>query len=304
MTSASGALSLLNWATASDAGIDGIGMVVISIITPVYNGERFIEACIRNVIEQRCPEAEHLIIDACSNDRTVEIIREFAGKYPHIRWLSEKDRGQSDAMNKGIALAKGEIVSFLNVDDFYEPGVLNRVADVTRTLPAPGLVVANCNIWDEEGNLQAVARPARLKLHQLLLGPALNPFPVNPTEYFYHKSLHDVIGPYNVDEHYALDLDFLLRAVQHAHVVYLNETWGNYRLINGTKTFDDQQNGLAVQRRNALIRSYRNCLPGYVRRFFWLYKAIHTVLFCLGCLMEPRRLRGGLLQKLRNLLRS
>ena len=80
----------------------------LSIITPVYNGEKFIQACVENVIEQKCPDIEHIILDGCSSDNTVNIIKSYADKYPHINWVSEKDNGQSDAMNKGIAIAKGE----------------------------------------------------------------------------------------------------------------------------------------------------------------------------------------------------
>jgi glycosyltransferase involved in cell wall biosynthesis len=87
-------------------------------MTPVYNGQRFIEFCIKNVIDQHCSHAEHIIVDGGSTDGTVEIIKSYAEKYPHIRWISEKDNGQSDAMNKGISMAKGEILGVLNVDDF------------------------------------------------------------------------------------------------------------------------------------------------------------------------------------------
>ena len=106
---------------------------MISVITPVYNGEQFIESCIKVVIDQACPGVEHIILDGDSTDRTVEIIKWYADQYPHILWVSEKDEGQSDAMNKGIAMAKGEIIGILNVDDFYEPNVLNRVSEIFKT---------------------------------------------------------------------------------------------------------------------------------------------------------------------------
>ena len=78
---------------------------MLSIITPVYNSERFIATCIEAVIKQDCVKLEHIIIDGGSTDQTVPIIRQYADRYPHIRWQSEPDRGQSDAMNKGIAMA-------------------------------------------------------------------------------------------------------------------------------------------------------------------------------------------------------
>src|SRR5208283_3867853 len=141
--------------------------------------------------------------------------------------------------NKGIAIARGPIICFLNVDDFYEPGVLNRVLPYLKELPEPGLLVGNCNVWRDDETLWFVNKPAKIRIADLLLGPEVNPWPINPSQYFYHASLHKKIGPYKVDEHYALDLDFILKAVRVAKVRYVDESWGNYRFIEGTKTFED-----------------------------------------------------------------
>lgn len=234
---------------------------MITVITPVYNGEQYIEVCLRAVIQQECSEVEHLIIDGGSSDRTIEIVKQYAEHYPHIRWVSEKDRGQSDAMNKGIGLAKGEIIGFLNVDDYYEPNVLNRVLEVFRSLPQPSFVVGNCNVWNDAGKLKKFNRPIKLKLTDLLLGAEINPHPINPSAYFYHRCLHDQIGLYNVDEHFAMDVDFIFRAVQVVDIKHLDETWGNYREIEGTKTILDWRSGEGAKRSYALIKRYRQQLP-------------------------------------------
>jgi|GEM_PF-259303 len=235
---------------------------MISVITPVYNGERFIEACIKVVIDQKCSHVEHIIVDGASTDGTVEIIKQYAERYPHIRWISEKDLGQSDAMNKGIAIAKGEILGFLNVDDFYEENVLNRALELFKELPVPSFLVANCNVWEAKDKLAVVYKPANFKLINMLLGLNVNNFPTNPSAYFYHTSLHQEIGLYRVDEHYAMDLDFLLRVVQVATVKYVDETWGNWMRTEGTKTFtfwqSPEQASEVVDR---ILRSYRKDLP-------------------------------------------
>lgn len=230
---------------------------MISIITPVFNGERHIQKCILNVIGQDCPDTEHIIIDGGSTDKTVEIIKAFAQQYHHIRWSSEKDNGQSDAMNKGIRMAKGEIIGFLNADDFYEPNVLNRILDLFPTLPEPSLLVGNCNVLDENGTLLYVNRPSHLQLREILSG---SPFPVNPSSYFYHKSLHAAIGNYEANEEYAMDVDFLLRAVQAAHIQYVDEIWGNFLFCAGTKTYTDIQCDLAFKRLKKLFQKYRKNL--------------------------------------------
>ena len=234
---------------------------MISIITPVYNGEKFIESCLKVVIDQNCPNMEHIIIDGGSKDSTVEIIKQYADKYSHIHWISEPDKGQSDAMNKGISMAKAEIIGILNVDDFYEPNVLNRVLEIFQKLSQPSLVVANCNIWDHQGKLKEINKPKNLKITDLLLGWTFAPPPVNPSAYFYHKSLHDKIGLYDVNEHYAMDIDFLLRAVPAARVQYIDETWGNFRYLEGTKSFEDFKANQAEKRYNNMLNTYRKKLP-------------------------------------------
>jgi glycosyltransferase involved in cell wall biosynthesis len=234
---------------------------MISVITPVHNGERFIESCLKSVINQNYPQVEHIIVDGGSTDGTVGIIQQYAENYPHIRWLSESDRGQSDAMNKGVILAKGEIIGILNVDDFYEPGVFNRVSKIFKSLPSPSLVVGNCNIRDVRGKIQKINKPDKLNLDDLLLGWTFAQHPVNPSAYFYHKSLHDKIGLYDVDEHYLMDLKFILEVVQIANLKYIDETWGNFTYHRDAKTFNHIRFELGYDRYEDLLASYIKNLP-------------------------------------------
>ena len=236
----------------------------ISIITPVYNSEKYITACIESVIAQQCPVAEHIIVDGNSTDRTVDIIKRYANTYSHIRWLSEKDRSPAEAMNKGLRLANAEILGFLNADDYYEPGVLNRVVSLFLDLPNPSLAVGNCLIWKETGTA-SIWKSEKLRQTDLLLWPILNPHPVNPVSYFYHKSIHDIIGPFDNNEEFLTDLDFLFKAVKAAHIYYYDETWGNYRFFKGTKTFDDHERGLAKERAHNFREQFINSLPLFQR---------------------------------------
>ncbi|NJK46807.1 glycosyltransferase [Candidatus Gracilibacteria bacterium] len=251
---------------------------MISIVTPVYNGEAFIESCIKVAIAQNCSDIEHIIVDGGSSDRTVEIIKNYARNYPHIRWISEKDKGQSDAMNKGISMAKGDILAILNVDDFYEPNVLNRIVEIFKTLPEPSLLVGNCNILGEGDRLLNVQKPAKLSLYDFLQGFEINPPPPNPSAYFYHKSLHQKVGLYEVRDHYSMDLDFLFKAVQVANVKYLDETWGNFRYVSGTKSFDSAANGNFKKNYQNLIRSYIKDLPLPQRiLMFWKWNLLTRI---------------------------
>jgi glycosyltransferase involved in cell wall biosynthesis len=92
---------------------------MISVITPCLNSVAFIERCVENVAAQGCAEVEHIVMDGGSTDGTVEMLRTLAARHSHLRWVSEKDAGQSAAMNKGVAMAGGALVGFLNADDYY-----------------------------------------------------------------------------------------------------------------------------------------------------------------------------------------
>jgi len=232
---------------------------MLSIITPVYNGEAFIEKCIQNVIAQNCDDLEHIILDGGSKDQTIEIIKRYAEQYSYIRWVSEQDRGQSDAMNKGIQMAKGEILGILNVDDYYEPNVLNRITEIFKDLTVPSFVTGNCNVWNDSGEIMEVNKPKDLRFLSLVSWSS--PIPYNPSAYFYHKTLHDVIGLYDLNEHYAMDLDFILKTIQEANLVYVDELWGNYRQIEGTKTVSSGNENKAKQYRIRILEKHRKSLP-------------------------------------------
>lgn len=231
---------------------------MISIITPVYNGERFIESCLQNVIAQNCSDVEHIIVDGGSKDQTIAIVQQYAANHPHIRWVSEPDRGQSDAMNKGLRLAQGDIIGVLNIDDLYEPNALNIVLEKFKTLPKPSLLAGNCWVWDEDKDLTYLNHPHHLSLTNLLIGRT---HLANPAAYFYHAMLHQQIGEYRIDEHYALDVDFVLKAAMVAHLEYIDVTLGRYRIYAETKTAIDQRAGQSEQRRRAYLEAYTQKLP-------------------------------------------
>ena len=233
--------------------------IKLSIITPVRNGARHLANCLENVIQQASPEIEHIVVDGDSKDGTSAILHEYASRHSHIRWISEPDEGQSDATNKGTNLARGSAIGILNVDDCYEPGTLARVLGLFKDMKEPALVVGDCRVWGESG-LLFVSRPRSLGLFALLLGRV---HPLNPSAYFYHRSLHYLIGGYDINDHYSLDVDFLFRAVQVANVRYVPEVWGNFFVLPGTKTFEDAHN--SPQRLRNMRKRYAKQLPLFQR---------------------------------------
>ena len=278
----------------------------LTVITVVYNGKRFIECCLLSVINQNCPDAEHLIIDGGSVDGTTGIIDRYARRHPHVRWTSKKDGGQSAAMNQGIAMARGKIIGFLNCDDYYEPAVLPRILKIFQTLPHPSLLVGNCNVINDEGKVTYLNKPSRLSLTNILIGGEKNQFPFNPSAYFYHRSLHDKIGPYAADDHYTMDLDFLLRAVQAAHIQYVDETWGNFRHIKGTKTFQLKENNQLQINKTRVMGPYLKTLPWLQQwwiktvRFLFIERKPHYYAGrVMDCFKNPREISNIILRKLR-----
>jgi glycosyltransferase involved in cell wall biosynthesis len=228
---------------------------VLSVITPVYNGEKFIAGCIECVSVQNCAEVEHIIVDGVSTDRTVQILRESARTYPNLRWISEPDRGQSEALNKGISMARAEYIGILNADDFYEAGALRRVVEIIKNLPGPRFIVGACNILTTGDKLDFVNRPSVLRFENLMmLDDEMWPFPVNPSAYFYPKAVHDVVGLYNVEEHYVMDLEFIFAVVQAIDPLYIDTVLGNMRRIDGTKTFNSIRDG-SVRHKQRRIRA-------------------------------------------------
>jgi glycosyltransferase involved in cell wall biosynthesis len=244
-------------------------MILISVIIPVYNNVIYISLAIENYLSQKCLDSELIVVDGDSIDGTKELIEEYAFRNASIRWISEKDEGQSDAMNKGIQLAQGEYISFLNVDDYYSAGCLNEVCSILKKNTDINYLVGNCNVWDQKGQLIYVNKPSKIKKWHVFSGFH---FSVNPTAYFYRKSLHDIVGYYPYDNHFNMDLEIILRFREVTKFHYYPINWGNFRLLPNAKTYEDHSNNLMYVRKQELIRMFVDKQPFYLKLMISIYR--------------------------------
>lgn len=174
---------------------------LISVITPVFNGEKFIGDCIEKVQKQSFRNFEHVIVDGLSSDDTVGIVKKYEGRFKNVLLHSEKDKGIYDAMNKGISLAKGGWLFFLGCDDyFFEDDVLEKVAAFIVNHKHAQLVYGN--VWYEKlGRLYDGAFDMEKILKHNICHQSI----------FYHKQVFEIIGNYNLLYKIEADYEFNLR---------------------------------------------------------------------------------------------
>ncbi len=191
-------------------------MPTISIVTPSYNQAAYLEATIRSVLEQGAP-VEYLVVDGGSTDGSVDIIQKYASQLAW--WVSEKDSGQADAINKGLRRATGDIVAWLNSDDIYLPGAIQSALDTFAAHPRAGIVFGNVASIDEHGrtfNLQTF-RPVSL--------PDLMAFNIiSQPAVFMRRSVLEQAGYLDLSYHLLLDHHLWIRIARLAPLVYIPKT--------------------------------------------------------------------------------
>ena len=203
----------------------------ISIVTPSYNQGEFIEDTILSVKKQRYPDMEHIIIDGGSTDNTVEILKKHESTY-NMRWISEPDKGQADAINRGFEMAKGEIVGWLNSDDVYfSIGVFSRVALEFLKNPTIDVIYANRVIIDGSNNLIKLQYSRKFNYNKLLKSY----YTTYQETVFFRKKVTEEYK-LSTDLHIVLDSDFWLRIGSHYRLKYVNEFFGCFRIHKKNKT--------------------------------------------------------------------
>ncbi|MEE3715922.1 glycosyltransferase family 2 protein [Tumidithrix elongata RA019] len=176
----------------------------ISIVTPSLNQGRFVEECIQSVLAQKYPNFEHIVVDGGSTDNTLEVLKQ----YPHLQWISEPDRGSSDAINKGFRMASGDIVGWIGTDDRYLGNCFERVVAYLAANPAIDIVYGNYNWIDVDGNLLQRRYELDFDLFMLKYLHILY-IPVVAT--FFKQKIFCEDNYLSPDYNYANDYEFILR---------------------------------------------------------------------------------------------
>lgn len=217
-----------------DAGT--LSQPLVSIVTPSFNQGRFLEETICSVLGQSYPHIEYILIDGGSTDNSLEIIR----KYAHYLawWVSEPDRGQTDAINKGFAHAHGQVFAWLNSDDTYLPHAVEEAVDYLQSHPEAGMVYGDANLINEEG--QVIGRfPARQTDYRRLRRGYVH---IPQQAAFFRADLWRQVGPLDPTFYFAMDYDLWVRLAKIAPLHYHPRLWANFRLHSGGKSvlFDNR----------------------------------------------------------------
>jgi glycosyltransferase involved in cell wall biosynthesis len=202
---------------------------LVSIVIPSFNQAAFLEATIRSVLDQDYPRLETIVIDGGSTDGSLDILRRYEDRL--TRWLSEPDRGQADAINKGLRLATGEIVAWLNSDDLYLPGAIRQAVQALAEHPEAGMVYGDGVLIDEDDAILDWHRYHTYTALDLLCFKVL----LQPTV-FMRRRILEKIGLLDESYHLILDHELWVRIAARGPILHVPHFWAAERTHPAAKT--------------------------------------------------------------------
>lgn len=208
---------------------------LVSIITPSYNQGRFIRRTIDSVLKQKetYPNIEYVVIDGGSTDDTIEILKSYGKR---VRWMSQRDNGQTDAINRGLMIAKGEIVAWLNSDDTYESNAIAEVVNFFKQNPEASFVHGEGNHIDVDDNFIERYPSEKCSFERFH-----SSCPICQPTAFWKKKVTNEIGLLNESWNFGMDYDYWIRISKRYDLHFLPIHLGNTRVYKNTKTFNDPQ---------------------------------------------------------------
>jgi glycosyltransferase involved in cell wall biosynthesis len=215
----------------------------ISIVTPSYNAGSYLREAVLSVLNQDYENYEYIVVDGGSTDGTMDILKDLAQNHPRrdkFRWISEKDRGQTDAINKGLRLSTGEWFAFLNADDHYEANVLRDLGPAFARHSDKGVLYGNCKVYYEDlpGKDRLTYRPpSRVDFKTMSAGNQV----FGPSS-FYNMQVLRRAGEFDDSLHYWMDYDMYLRISKMSTLQYVDNDIATFRINSGQKSPSDFRN--------------------------------------------------------------
>lgn len=247
----------------------------ISIITPSYNQAIFIEQTIQSVLDQQYPLLEYWVIDGSSTDGTLQILKKYE-KY--LSWTSEPDKGQADAINKGLSRASGEVVAFLNSDDLYNPGSLQVAGEYFASHLDAQWLSGRCINIDSQGKpIRFMIRQYKnfwLRINSYKMLFVLNY--ISQPSTFWRRRLLDEVGYLNTSLYYTMDYEYWLRIGKHYQLHVLNKDLARFRIHSGSKSGATAHRQFDEELQVAMSYNKNQFLTGLHRIHLYLTVAIYT----------------------------
>lgn len=207
----------------------------ISVVVPSFNQGEFIEETFKSIFDQNYPNLEVLVVDGGSTDNSIDVIRKYESRISW--WVSEKDKGQSDGINKGLRRATGEIITWLNSDDLFMPAILQTIAKHFSTEPDLGLVHGGVITFRDKNESKPDWGYPNVGQERYLAGMAFS----QPTA-FYRKKYFDLVGGgLREDLHYGMDYDLFARLSTVCRFLPVDGVFAKYRLHSGSKTIAQEE---------------------------------------------------------------
>ena len=250
--------------------------------------------CIESVAAQSYANKEHVIVDGASTDGTVDVIREYADRYPHIRWISEPDSGLSNAFNKGLAISTGDLIGILGDDDFYADGAFDIVAREAEAKPEAGLIAGDCAYMDNAGRVTKVMRASFTNRRDLLecwvhWGREVT---ISAPSTFIRKRVIDDVGGFDEGDKYSMDYRHWVKITEKYPVHIVHSTLAQFRFdTDSGDSITAKQQAKQVAETRRISREYwmSTGLAGYLALSWSYFKAIHLrpAVYRLGLKRRP-----------------
>lgn len=201
----------------------------LSVVTPSYNTLKYLKETVKSIHSQNYPNLQHIIMDGASTDGTVE----YGQSLENVEFYSEKDRGQTHAINKAMAKCTGEIIGWLNSDDLYEAGTLKFIGEFFSENPDIDYIHSDINIINEESEYIGVSKASELSTQSILKAN-----PIKQPTLFMRKRVIDTLGELDESLHYVMDMEYWLRLSMTDFKGYSlpDRRLSSFRIMEGTKT--------------------------------------------------------------------